>query len=104
MSDKESDNPFAQSSPLKGSMASTFRGRDTAKSAEELKKSRESRAADAIKMKDEQLRILSDQNSNLLQSLDKVTMRRAVTLFCLIEEFHCRLRMKQILYKWKNLR
>jgi hypothetical protein len=40
--------------------------------AEELKKQRETRAAEALKMKDEQLRILSDQNANLLQALDKV--------------------------------
>lgn len=53
-------------------MASSLRGRGTAKSAEELKKARESRASEALKMKDEQLRILSDQNSALLQSLDKV--------------------------------
>lgn len=55
-----------------GAMASTFKGRNTAKSADELKKARESRAAEALKMKDEQLRILSDQNSTLLQNLDKV--------------------------------
>ena len=61
---------FAQSSV--GSMASTFRGRNTAKSGDELKKARETRAAEALKMKDDQLKILSDQNSNLLESLDKV--------------------------------
>ena len=31
---------------------------------------RDSRAQEAIKMKDEQLRILADQNSQLLKSLD----------------------------------
>ena len=50
----------------------TPKGRMMAKSADELKKARESRAADALKMKDEQLRILSEQNASLLQSLDKV--------------------------------
>lgn len=55
-----------------GTMSSSFRGRSTAKSAEELKKARESRASEALKMKDEQLRILSDQNATLLQNLDKV--------------------------------
>ena len=55
-----------------GTMATIFKGRNTAKSADELKKARESRAAEALKMKDEQLRILSDQNSALLQNLDKV--------------------------------
>ena len=53
-------------------MAGSMRGRGTAKSADELKKARESRAADALRMKDEQLRILSDQNAQLLSSLDKV--------------------------------
>ena len=54
------------------SLASSFRGKNTAKSADDLKKAREGRAAEALRMKDEQLRILSDQNSNLLTSLDKV--------------------------------
>lgn len=53
-------------------MASSFRGKNSAKTADELKKARESRAAEAIRMKDEQLRILSDQNANLLANLDKV--------------------------------
>jgi hypothetical protein len=39
---------------------------------EELRKARDSRAAEALKMKDEQLKILTDQNSNLLKTLDKV--------------------------------
>ena len=55
-----------------GSVASTFKGKLAAKSSEELKKARESRAADALRMKDEQLRILSEQNGNLLQALDRV--------------------------------
>lgn len=54
------------------SFASSFKGRNTTKTAEELKKARESRAADALRMKDEQLKILSEQNAALLQSLDKV--------------------------------
>lgn len=54
------------------SMAASFRGRNTAKSADELKKARETRASEALAMKDEQLRILSDQNGKLLVSLDKV--------------------------------
>jgi hypothetical protein len=57
-----------------GSMASTFNGtRNTAKTAEELKKARETRAAEALRMKDEQLKILSDQNASLLTTLDKVS-------------------------------
>lgn len=55
------------------SFASTFRGRNTAMSTEELRKARESRAADALRMKDEQLRILSEQNANLLKTLDRVS-------------------------------
>ena len=54
------------------SMAQSFKGRNTAKTADELQAARQSRAAEALKMKDEQLRILSDQNANLLGSLDKV--------------------------------
>lgn len=55
-----------------GSASSTLRGKSTAKSADELKKARETRAADALRMKDEQLRILSEQNASLLSALDKV--------------------------------
>mmetsp|Transcript_35927 Transcript_35927/g.67024 ORF Transcript_35927/g.67024 Transcript_35927/m.67024 type:complete len:1039 (-) Transcript_35927:285-3401(-) len=54
------------------SMADTFKGRNTAKTGDELKKARESRAAEALRMKDDQLRILAEQNSKLLASLDKV--------------------------------
>jgi hypothetical protein len=52
--------------------ASTFRNRSAALTTEELRKARESRAAEALKMKDEQLRILSEQNSQLLKQLDRV--------------------------------
>lgn len=56
------------------SMATTFQAaRVVPKSAEELKKARETRAAEALRMKEEQLRILSDQNASLLSTLDKVT-------------------------------
>lgn len=63
-----------ENSALSGSqsMAATFRGRNTAKTGEELKQARESRAAEALRMKDEQLRILAEQNQNLLSNLDKV--------------------------------
>lgn len=57
-----------------GSMASSFRGRNTAMSAEDLRKARESRAADALRMKDEQLKILTEQNASLLKTLDKVRL------------------------------
>ena len=55
-----------------GTFAQAFRGRSTAMSTDDLRKARESRAADALKMKDEQLTILSAQNTNLLDSLNKV--------------------------------
>jgi len=41
-------------------------------STEDLRRARESRAADALRMKDEQLAILSEQNRSLLSSLDKL--------------------------------
>ena len=53
-------------------MSASFRTRNTAKTGDELRKARESRASEALKMKDEQLKILSDQNVVLLQNLDKV--------------------------------
>jgi hypothetical protein len=55
-----------------GSFADSFKNRSTAMTADELRKARESRAAEALRMKDEQLRILSEQNANLLKTLDKV--------------------------------
>jgi len=54
------------------SFATAFKGRNTAMSTDDLRKARETRAADALRMKDEQLKILSEQNANLLLSLDKV--------------------------------
>eukprot|EP01038_Epipyxis_sp_PR26KG_P009467 gene9467-12754_t len=66
------DSPAIVGEYGSGSLASTFRGRNTAMSGEELRKARESRAADALKMKDEQLKILSEQNASLLKTLDKL--------------------------------
>lgn len=37
----------------------------------DLRAARESRANEALKMKDEQLRILQDQNNQLLRNLDR---------------------------------
>lgn len=55
------------------SFASTFRSNPGAtRTTEDLRKARESRAADALQMKDEQINILTVQNNNLLQSMDKV--------------------------------
>ena len=65
------DNGISQESP-NNTMAASFRGRSTAKSTEDLKRARETRAVEALKMKDEQLRILSEQNASLLTSLEKV--------------------------------
>lgn len=56
------------------SFADSFKNRSTAMTADELRKARESRAAEALRMKDEQLRILSEQNANLLKTLDKVSI------------------------------
>eukprot|EP00975_Prorocentrum_lima_P001465 316076-Prorocentrum_lima.AAC.1 len=42
------------------------------KDAEALRFARESRANEALKMKDEQIRILTEQNNSLLASLDQV--------------------------------
>ena len=75
MEDGNEESAAAQGSIAEASMASmasSLRGKNSAKTADELKKARESRAAEAIRMKDEQLRILSDQNANLLSNLDKV--------------------------------
>ncbi len=73
--DTEADQP-ANNGTLhmasSGSLAATFKGRNTAKTTDELRKARESRASEALRMKDEQLKILSDQNASLLASLDKV--------------------------------
>ena len=41
-------------------------------SSENLRRGRESRAMETLKMKDEQLKILSEHNSKLLASLEKV--------------------------------
>ena len=42
------------------------------KTAEEFKSAREQRATDAIKVKDDQIKLLTEQNNALLRSLDKV--------------------------------
>lgn len=53
--------------------ASSFRNRSAAMTTDELRKARESRAAEALRMKDDQLRILTEQNGNLLKTLDRVS-------------------------------
>ena len=42
------------------------------KTIDELQKSRETRANDALAMKEQQLRMLNDQNVQLLRNLDSV--------------------------------
>jgi phage portal protein BeeE len=61
---------FNDSSQL--NMAASFKSRNTALSAEQLRNARETRAQEALRMKDEQLRILAEQNAALHSSLDKV--------------------------------
>eukprot|EP01031_Cornospumella_fuschlensis_P025715 gene25715-31054_t len=52
--------------------AANFRNRGTAMTTEELRKARENRATEALRMKDEQLKILSEQSANLIKNLDKL--------------------------------
>lgn len=79
----QGNNSFTQSgaifdSTMAGEMktgatfASSFRNRSAAMTTDELRKARESRAAEALRMKDDQLRILTEQNANLLKTLDRV--------------------------------
>eukprot|EP01035_Chromulina_nebulosa_P016832 gene16832-22317_t len=66
------DSSLISMGSTNGSLASTFGGRATAKSADELRKARETRATEALRMKDEQLKILAEQNSSLLDTLNKI--------------------------------
>lgn len=68
-------NNFDNTNGTSQNFAAAFRNRGSAMSTDDLRKARESRAADALRMKDEQLSILSEQNRNLLNSLDKVSVR-----------------------------
>jgi hypothetical protein len=74
MGDEEfrNSNNFENTGATSATFASAFKGRSTAMSTDDLRKARESRAADALRMKDEQLAILSEQNSSLMDSLNKV--------------------------------
>jgi hypothetical protein len=51
---------------------STGGGGGGTRTVSDLRAARESRASEALKMKDEQLRILQEQNSQLLGGLDRV--------------------------------
>ena len=55
-------DPFAASASLRTSLKST----------EDLKKQRETRAAESLRVKDEQIRLLQEQSTNLLETLDKL--------------------------------
>jgi hypothetical protein len=74
-----------------GSFASTFKNRSAAMTTEELRKARESRASEALRMKDEQLKILSEQSSTLLKTLDKVInfLLNMTDLFVIFFLFWC---------------
>jgi len=77
-------NNTMNSNPGEGTFADSFKNRSTAMTADELRKARESRAAEALRMKDEQLRILSEQNANLLQTLDRVSFSLFIISFSFI--------------------
>jgi hypothetical protein len=47
-------------------------------SNEESKYNRETRAADALRVKDDQIRLLSEQNHTLMRALDKVNNRWSI--------------------------
>lgn len=63
---------FENTNGTSQSFATGFRNRGAAMSTDDLRRQRESRAADALRMKDDQLSMLSEQNRTLLGSLDKV--------------------------------
>lgn len=52
--------------------AANFRNRGTAMTTEELRKARENRAAEALRMKDEQIGIVQEQNDRLAKTVDNV--------------------------------
>lgn len=59
---------FPQMDPL----ATTTSLRASLRSTEDLKKQRESRAAESLRVKDEQIRLLQEQNTNLVDALDRL--------------------------------
>ena len=59
-------DPISQPTTLQPGTTSSLQ------SSENLRRARESRAMETLKMKDEQLKILSEHNSKLLASLEKV--------------------------------
>lgn len=75
------------------SFSSTFRGRSTAMSQDELRRARESRATEALRMKDEQLKMLSEQVATLMDTLNKVLL---VLLTC------CTTFLIYCYYSWKK--
>lgn len=74
---------FENTNGTSQSFAAGFRNRGAAMTTDDLRRQRESRAADALRMKDDQLNMLSEQNRNLLTSLDKVSFQRSVYIRCI---------------------
>jgi hypothetical protein len=62
-----------------GFTATNGGGTGGARTMTDLRAARETRASEALKMKDEQLRILQEQNSQLLNGLDKVEVSSSMT-------------------------
>jgi hypothetical protein len=67
-------NTFNNTNGTAPSFSSTYRNNQpgAARTAEDLRRARESRAADALQMKDDQISILQTQNNNLLKQLEQV--------------------------------
>ncbi len=72
-----------------GNFAQAFRGRNTAMTAEELRRNRENRAADTLRMKDKQIEILSEQNGSLLAQVNKVICCTIYSYCLLILHNYC---------------
>jgi hypothetical protein len=68
-------NGFNNTNGTAQTFASTFRSNapGAARTAEELRRARESRAADALTMKDEQIALLAKNNNELLKQLEVVS-------------------------------
>lgn len=63
--------PAAGGGHTKPGLGSGIQGTTKTRTVADLRAARESRANEALKMKDEQLRILQDQNNQLLGNLDR---------------------------------
>jgi hypothetical protein len=83
-------------------MASTFGNRTISQSVEELRKARETRAAEALRMKDDNIKMLSEQNTSLLESLEKVRFYLFCCFISLTNISFISWKKKPTLYKWKK--